>query len=186
MKGFDTVQVLTATTPKQFNEIYALYLTAFPEDERKSFTMMQELAKEGLVDIVIFKTEKLPFVGFAISAIHHQTVLIDYLAIDTTYRGKGFGSQALDWLLKHYRHYKVCLEIESTNIESENAEERIFRKAFYLKNNLNMLSFEAEVFKVRFELLSNDTVISPQEFVAIYHNVYGPHFSENVHILDAE
>lgn len=178
------MQVVAATTPEHFHTIYALYLTAFPENERKSFTLIQDLMDKGHVETVIFKTDDRDFVGFAISAIHNQTVLIDYLAIDSAYRGKGYGSQALDWLLNHYHAYNVCLEIESTNIESENKQERIFRKAFYLKNNLNMLPFETEVFKVRFELLANNTAISPQDFVAIYHHVYGPIFSKNVVIYE--
>lgn len=184
MKGFDTMQVVTAITPEHFHNIYTLYLTAFPENERKSFKLMQDLVVKGLVEIVVFKTEDLPFVGFAISAINNQTVLIDYLAINPEFRGKGYGSQALGWLLENYSKNKVCLEIESTNIESENARERFFRKAFYLKNNLNVLPFEAEVFKVRFEILANDTSISPQDFVAIYHHVYGSNSSKNVVIFD--
>lgn len=180
------MHVLPATTLEQFNNIHALYLTAFPKNERKSFTMMMDLMKKGLLDIVIFQTDDQPFIGFAILAIHEQTMLVDYLAINPDYRGKGYGSTALEWLIKEYPYHKICLEIESTNVESDNPKERIGRKEFYLKNKLAMLPFEAEVFEVRFELLANNTAISPEEFVAIYHNVYGPHISKNVSIIDAE
>ncbi|WP_373850140.1 GNAT family N-acetyltransferase [Jeotgalibaca porci] len=180
------MHVLPATTPEQFDHIHALYLTAFPENERKSFTLMQDLMKKGLLDIVFFETDDQPFIGFAILAIHDQTMLVDYLAINPDYRGKGYGSTAIEWLIKEYPLHKICLEIESTNVDSDNPQERINRKEFYLKNKLTMLPFEAEVFEVRFELLANDTAISPEEFVAIYHNVYGPHISKNVSIIDAE
>lgn len=180
------MHILPATTPEQFDNIHALYLTAFPENERKSFTMMKDLMKKGLLDIVIFETDDQPFIGFAILAIHKKTMLVDYLAINPDYRGKGYGSTALEWLIKEYPLHKICLEIESTNVESDNHKERISRKKFYLKNKLTMLPFEAEVFEVRFELLSNNTAITPEEFVAIYHNVYGPNSSKNVRVIDSE
>lgn len=177
------MQVVPVTTMEQFKQIEALYLTAFPENERKSFAMMQDLMAEGLVEMVIFSTNKLPFVGFAISAIHEQTVLVDYLAIHPDYRGRGFGSMALKWLLSHYEAFKVYLEIESTKIDAENKRERQLRKDFYLKNALKLLAYEAEVADVRFEVLANNESLGADEYVAVYHNVYGTRSSLNVAIL---
>lgn len=179
------MQVTPVTTTEQFKQIEALYMLAFPENERKSFSMMQDLMADGSVEMVIFSTSAFPFVGFAISAIHEQTVLVDYLAIHSDYRGMGFGSMALQWLLSHYRAFKVCLEIESTKVDSENKRERQLRKDFYLKNALELLTFEATVFGVRFELLANDRSLVADEYVAVYHNVYGARSSRHVAILTA-
>ncbi|MGP6139564.1 GNAT family N-acetyltransferase [Jeotgalibaca sp. A127] len=177
------MQVVPVTTTEQFRQIEMLYLTAFPENERKSFSMMKDLMADGSVEMVIFSTNEFPFVGFAISAIHDQTVLVDYLAIHPDYRGMGFGSMALKWLLNHYQAFKVCLEIESTKVDAENKRERQLRKGFYLKNALELLAYEAEVFGVRFEILANDKSLVADEYVAVYHNVYGERSSRNVAIL---
>ena len=101
------MHVLPATTLEQFNNIHALYLTAFPKNERKSFTMMMDLMKKGLLDIVFFETDDQPFIGFAILAIHDQTMLVDYLAINPDYRGNGYGSTALEWLCKLWFYFAL-------------------------------------------------------------------------------
>lgn len=45
-------------------------------------------------------------------------MLVDYLAVNPDYRGKGYGKTAIEWLIKEYPRHKICLEIESTNVDS--------------------------------------------------------------------
>lgn len=175
--------VSPATTEKHFSQVEELYLQAFPENERKPFNVMRDLIASGGVEMVFFSTLEHPFVGFAISAIHANTVLVDYLAIHPDFRGSGFGSQAIQWLLAYYPTHKIGLEIESTNIESDNLQERQLRKGFYQKNALQVLPFEAEVFGVRFEILANTLSLTPEEYVAVYHEVYGPNSSRHVRVI---
>lgn len=180
------MQVVPATTAKHFDAIYDLYLTAFPENERKSFSMMRQLITEGSVEMIVFSAPTRPFSGFAIMAVSGEVVLVDYLAIHPDCRGRGFGSKALQWLMNHYRDKKLCLEIESTFVEADNMPEREGRKRFYLNNHLKLLPFEAIVFGVQFELLANDLTINADDFVGVYHQVYGLRYAQNVKIQNKQ
>ena len=113
-------------------------------------------------------------------------VLLDYFAIDDSKRGKGYGSKALKLLQERYAGYRFFLEIERTDVEADNIEERKRRKSFYLQNGMTELSVHAVLFGVKMELLGYQCEVNFEEYRNLYVSNYGNLTKKNVVKDDAE
>lgn len=132
--------------------VYLLYLQAFPAGERKPFSKIVSMAKEGRTDLWIIRRGG-RFAGFASTVNSPDLVLLDYFAVCKSLRGQGVGSAALKAILDRYAPGGVLVEIESTRIPSDNRQERENRKRFYVNCGMTPLGTEADLFGVRMELL---------------------------------
>lgn len=166
------MQLIPATDEKQFRQIRELYLHAFPACERKPFALIRQKQREDLVDIFMLKDGD-AFCGLAITMKANDLVLLDYFAIAKDRRGMGYGSAALQMLYDHFAGKRFFLEIESTLEESENRQQRLMRKQFYLKNHLTELGLLANVFGTDMELLSYRASLTFEEYIRVYETVYG-------------
>lgn len=153
--------------------IHRLYRSAFPNSERKPFSMITSKRKKGTTDIWYFSKDDV-FVGFATTVNSQSLILLDYLAVPEKLRGQGFGSEILALLRMHYVGKGLFLEIESVLDDSPNLEQRLKRKQFYLSNGMTDLHTEACVFGVNMELLGFDCQLSFEE----YREFYRKHLSE--------
>lgn len=161
-----------AKTEEHFRQIERLYLSAFPDCERKPFALIREKAVTGAVDVFILEEEG-AFVGLAITMKDNDLVLLDYFAVAEDARRHGNGARALKLLYEQYKDRRFFLEIESTKAEADNLEQRRKRKQFYLRNGLQETGLEAIVFDTEMELLCHRCELAFEEYVGIYEHVYG-------------
>lgn len=158
---------------QRFREkVYSLYMEAFPEIERKPFSLMEKLAAAGRMEILAV-AEKGEFLGLVIHMISDTAVILDYFAIDGGRRGAGTGSACLQLLLERFRDRKYILEIEMQDEKADNAEERKRRKAFYLKNGLRETGIFVNVYGTDFELLTPAGKLSYGEYTGVLYSVLG-------------
>lgn len=150
------MDLICADDALRLKRIEQLYLRTFPKNERKPFGVIGE------------------FLGLAITINYQDKVLLDYFAMDDAKRGKGYGSAALAALMERYDGRRMILEIESTTRprEAGNFEERLRRKHFYHKNGMTDLGFEAVLFGVTMEMLSNKTQVTFEEYLDLYVKTY--------------
>lgn len=142
----------------------ALYGTAFPREERKPFAFMEELARQGKMEMLaVMDGER--FVGLAITLLAKEIVILDYFAIAPAVRGRGYGGQALGLLIKRYGGRRLILEIEMEDPRAENALYRVKRKEFYIRNGIKETGIYAHVYHTDLELLSADGRLSFGEYV---------------------
>lgn len=167
------------TTYKDWKKIKKLYRSAFPSCERKPLAIIRYKQFKKAADVWMIE-EKCDFVGFAITMNGTDMVLLDYFAIDDEYRGMGYGSKALKLLQKRYEDYRFFLEIERTDVEADNLEERKRRKAFYLQNDMEELNVYAILFGVEMELLGYHCEVSFEEYYNLYVSNYGKIAQKNV------
>lgn len=158
--------------PAEENELFyirELYEASFPEAEKKPFSLILKKASESKMEILVLIREKMP-VGLMISILHEDLVLLDYFAVDKTLRGGGIGSEALRLFRKRYDGKRLFLEIEVQDDKAENSNQRLKRKAFYLKNGLHETGLLVTLFGVDMEILvfDSDCTLSFEE----YHSVY--------------
>lgn len=176
--------------PLHWWRIYKLYMASFPDSERKPFGRIVDMSRKGKADVWYFERDG-KFAGLSTTINGSEHILIDYLAIAKKGRGQGIGSAALQLLRKQYGDERVFLEIESAFDDCDNKEERVRRRAFYLKNGMKSMGVMAYLFEVKMELLSFGCKMNYDE----YHQFYldnlgqwtGPHitpaeFPENVEI----
>lgn len=168
-----------ATTLKDWKKIRKLYMSAFPSCERKPLSVIRYKQHKKAADVWVVEDEG-EFVGLAITMNGPDLVLLDYFAIDDFKRGKGYGSKALKLLQETYSDYRFFLEIERTDVEAENIEERKRRKSFYLQNGMMELKVHAVLFGVEMELLGYQCKVSFEEYRNLYVSNYGNLARKNV------
>lgn len=160
--------------------VHALYEEAFPEIERKPFSLMEELSARGKMEMLAI-VEDGAFLGLVINMMAGKTALLDYFAISPQQRGGGIGSRSLKLLLERFRDQKYIFEIEMQDASADNAKERERRKAFYLRNGLKETGVFANVYGTDFELLTPDGELSYEEYTDILYDILG---DEGVAVLN--
>ncbi len=157
----------------QTKQIEQLYVKAFPEPERKPFSMILEKTEEGVCDLLAISGENGEFFGLVISLLYSDMVLIDYFAVSEASRGKGIGSQVISLIKEKYHGRRVFLEIELPDPEAPNQEQRVMRKKFYLRNGFTDDQIHVDVYGTDMELLSLCGTVSFEEYCTLLRNVLG-------------
>lgn len=96
---------------RELRKIKKIYLEAFPKSERKPFRLMKQKAAEGVMEFLAIR-EKGKLAGLAITVLYKDMVLLDYFAIEKSFRGQNLGTEALALLKKRYEGRRFFLEIE--------------------------------------------------------------------------
>ncbi len=164
-----------AVSKEQLNQIKKLYEASFPKSEKKPFGMITALQKRGLCEILVIEDDDGNFCGLAIMILAAGRALLDYFAVDPRCQGSGMGSAVLQELRERYGSDKIVVEIErTTGPEAEaagNAQDRIRRKAFYLRNGMEPVGFLVDLFGVEMEVLTFGRELTFAEYYAIYDKV---------------
>lgn len=163
--------------------ILELYQQAFPEVERKPFSVIERKAAMGSMEILAIKEDS-QRVGLAITAMEESMVLLDYFAIAENFRGQGEGSEALMLLQALYSDRQFFLEIEEPDEAAENQEQRVKRKAFYLKNGMKETGIRITLFGVPMEILSTDEGLTFAQCAKLYRALYGPMYQKVVQLVE--
>lgn len=153
-------------------QLQRLYADAFPRSERKPFSRIRQMFREGKADVwCILKDGR--FAGLATTVNGDGLILIDYFAVVKRLRGRGIGRAAMECLLSFYHDQGVFLEIESTDRPGLDQALRKKRKEFYLSCGFENLGVKAKVFGVYMELLG----IRCRMDFAGYRGFYRDHYS---------
>ena len=110
-------------------------------------------------------------------------VLLDYFAIAPESRGQNVGSTALKMLFERYKNKRFILEIENTEIESDNLEERKRRKAFYLKNGMSVMPYKVNLIGVEMEILTRNCDVTYEEYYSIYENTFSDEYCSKIEMI---
>lgn len=165
------------------NKIENLYLTAFPKNERKPFDLIIEKCNNSSMEIITIQNDNNDFLGFAITIIHNDMVLLDYFAVAPESRGKNIGSTALKLLFERYKNKRFVLEIENTEIECDNLEERKRRKAFYIRNGMSVMPFKVNLIGVEMEVLTHKCEVTYEEYYSIYKNTFSDKYCSKIELI---
>ena len=168
---------------RQWAQIHALYLTAFPAAERKPVGIIRRMFRLGRTHVWrILRSGK--FAGFAATVNGDGLILLDYLAVDEARRGTGIGTEILSLMRQQYAGKGVFLEIESVYESCDNKEQRIQRKHFYEKCGMRSMDVFVWLFGVKMELMGFDCRLSYEQYHSFYRDNYGPWAAD--HIQKAE
>lgn len=152
--------------------VKALYLEAFPAAERKPFEKMEELAREGRMELLAL-TKDGELLGLVFYLITPKTAILDYFAILPEKRSMGYGGRAVAAVLERFSDRKLIFEIEQQDPAADNAEDRRRRKEFYLRNGLKETGVFARVYDTDFELLTPDGQLTYEEYVKMLRESMG-------------
>lgn len=109
---------------------------AFPISERMTFDEIFDLASDTNTDVLGIYCNEKP-IGFTVILKNTECGYIYFLAIDHRMRSKGCGGAAIQKMMKLYSELQLVLDFEIIDEKSENNEQRIRRKSFYLRNGFH-------------------------------------------------
>ena len=147
--------------------VAALNNEAFPEEEREEIDTFIEYAEEGICDFLAVYDENI-FVGFVLLALNRSTAYLCYFAVDSKLRSKGYGSKILALLKERYKDKQIVLDLERTDEESTNKEQRVSRKEFYLRNGFVESGFILSYSGMTFEVLFYGEKFDKQSYVDLF------------------
>lgn len=154
---------------EEFDRFYQILSNNFPTKEIKEYNYMKDTFHAGLYQVLTLKDND-QIVGIMSFYQHDDFRFIDYFAIDGSLKGKGMGSEMLQYFI-NLDDKMVILEVEHP--EDEQSKRRI---AFYQRNGLYLNDqFEYFVPPVRnlkhrlyFHLMSSKRKINNIEFEKYY------------------
>ena len=161
-----------------------LYKQAFPKEERKPYSIMKKKQKEGRMELITLEEDG-KFLGLVFTILHKDVVLLDYFAVSPAFRGKGIGSAVLTELQIRYPGKRIILEIEDPEEPCSNREDRIRRKAFYLRNGLTVQDYKVWLFGIKMLILTNGRTVTYEEYHEIFDANFPKYVGENITFADA-
>lgn len=140
-----------------------LALEAFPPEEYFAPKKILELTRKSELDFWgVYANDR--FVGFCVIALHRTMAYLFFLAINTENRSKGYGSAILSLLSKTYKSKQLTVDFEMVDENAPNYNQRVRRKAFYMKNGFNETGLFLTYFGVSYEVLCKNKNFNIQAF----------------------
>jgi len=162
--------IRTKVISRHFNllpEIKRLYMASFPKCERDPFN--------GLVDHpanldfkACFEGEEL--VGLYATLNEGDITHVLFLAVEEKARDKGYGSEILQEICSTYSHRRIFVDIEDPDVSSDNKENRIRRKHFYLHNGFQDTGIRYVWRGMPYQILMIGGTITNEEFTTFWNN----------------
>ena len=147
---------------KDIRKIKKLYIEAFPENERFSFSMMLK-NENGHYETFAFYYDD-AFCGFAILLNSLDISHILYIATLPELRGKGLGTKALAAIGRIKSGMRIIVDIEREMPDCSENEIRRRRKNFYLRNGYSETEVRYRWQDEYYEILVSGGELSREDF----------------------
>lgn len=176
----DDINLLEIDINEFKKDVYEYYIDIFPEEERKPIELLESSYNRGYTKIIkILNNSNL--IGFMMlnRAKENGYAVLDYLAILPQYRDKGFGTKALELLIKQEKKSRgIFIEIEKVGLGKDERENLIRekRQQFYEKIGFKRLKFDLLLFEVIympyvFSNIEIDDDLIVKEILNIYESI---------------
>ena len=148
---------------EEIDRVNEMYFDSFNKDDRVSMKFLLWKTKKDFVDfLAIYDDEEL--IGFTYLVTHKDLTLVFYLAIDESFRSKGYGKKAIDAIKNKYPNNTIILDIEAIDEQAENYEQRLRREKFYLKNGFRPSNLKYIEGTRKYDPLINGDDLTLEEF----------------------
>lgn len=176
----DTMQ-LKAMTEETKDYLKALYEEAFPIEERRPFSLLEQEVEQGFMELLVMEVDNVPS-GLVFTSFQGELALLEFLAIDEKKRGQGLGSQVLSLLKERYKEKRFFLEIETPMIDN-NTDIRYRREQFYIQNGFLPIGVFVLFQGVKMKLLSlHGEKVTFEEYKEHYEKTVGLSYAKKMGI----
>lgn len=168
----------------QWKEIKKIYMEAFPKRERKPFFTLKHSVKKKKA-IIMTASEGNQILGFVVLIPYKDMIMVDYLAVSSQIRSKGTGSYIMQNVCREFSDKKVVLLIERLDDSSDNREQRIARRKFYLKNGFTSSDIFITGASGNMEIMNYGGKVTPENYMSLQKYALGKLFFKlsNIRIL---
>ena len=158
---------------KRLEEIHELYEISFPEDEKMPFFMVLQKREAGVMRLLSVEDGG-EFVGFCNITLCEDALVLNYFAILPSKQNRGYGTAVISLLAETYPDRSIIIDIEDDEVEADNVEQRIKRRAFYERLGFSAMPFRVTIFGVASLIMSSGREYNFEE----YKNIFAQVFSE--------
>lgn len=164
---------------EHLEEIKNLYIEAFPKAERKPLDQIIKVCENSLGRIIPILLDD-EFVGMFITldSDSDNTLLIDYFAIKSDYRGLSLGSKSIE-LLNERENKTIIIEIEPCVENACNLVQRQKRKKFYKNLGFRQTDINISWFGVDLELMSLNKTINFEHYMSLLTSIFPKSYIED-------
>ncbi|MCS4487812.1 GNAT family N-acetyltransferase [Streptococcus sp. SQ9-PEA] len=152
---------------KTYRQVKKLYEQAFPAYERLPYLPLILLSARRNTHFTAYYDEE-KFCGFTYSVESEETVYILFLAVNATYRGKGYGSAILEDCKQLSKGRALVLTIEPLDSDADNYEERIKRLAFYERNGFKETPYAYYEGKEHYTVLATQMNLDENKLLRLF------------------
>lgn len=154
-----------------YTAIKKLYKNSFPRKEQIPLWILRIMVHRKTINAKAFYDgDKL--CGFAYIIEQEKILYILYLAVSDAVRGQGYGSEIIKWLRDRYPDKTILLEVEASDENADNAQERNRRIAFYKKNGIYETKEFFSMRGVRYEILSSEENFVREDYDAFWKKLF--------------
>lgn len=172
---------LKAMTEDTKDYLKDLYEEAFPIEERRPFSLLEQEVEQGFMELLVIEVDGVPS-GLVFTSFQGELALLEFLAIDEKKRGQGLGSQVLSLLKDRYKEKRFFLEIETPMIDN-NTDIRYRREQFYIQNGFLPIGIFVLFQGVKMKLLSlHGEKITFEEYKEHYDKTVGISYAKKMGI----
>ncbi len=148
-------------------EIRNLYRTAFPKEEQLPWWLVRCFILQKGVDLTGYYDGE-AFAGFTFTATEGEILFVLFLAVPDGSRGKGYGSEILNYLKQNYPGKTILLNVEPLDESAENNDQRIRRMAFYRKNGFYDTGYNIREVGGVFRVLSSTPEMNQDAYLRVF------------------
>lgn len=148
-------------------QIKALYLTAFPKEERLPWWLLRAWHGLGRSELTAYYDGD-TFCGFTVIASRADVLYVMFLAVSSQRRGQGCGSGILTHLKQINPGKTILLAVELLEEGAPNLDQRIRRMAFYKKNGFKDTGFNIREVGGVFRVLSSTGEMDDDAFLRVF------------------
>ena len=160
---------------KLYRDVKSLYLSAFPEEERRPFEILWVLSVIKSPVLLRAYRENGTFCGFTLTVDSDPYLYINFIAVSPSNRSHGCGTLILDELRQEFPDRAMLVEVEAPVDGSPNREQRERRIRFYERNGFVQLDRSITGRGVSYILLSTAHEFDREAYQRIF-----PHLSFGV------
>ena len=178
----DNMELKKVTEKAEYAVIERIYKESFPDNERAPMKLLKKRAGQGKADFLAV-CDGGETVGMAYVVCYSDLAYLFYIAIDSTKRGMGYGTQTIAALLEMYRGKRFFLALEQLDKTAPNYEQRLKRHEFYSSCGLHDLPFKLKEGAVTFAAMgarlscggsnNGDFTVQPEEYKALMNRYMG-------------
>lgn len=176
MNKFSIIDVTDARDP-MLERVKGLYMTAFPEEERRPWENIVEMIENNspFFRLRTIIGEESDFLGFITQWSLPATQYIEHFAIDPVRRSLGVGSEVISSIVAEAGDEPVVLEVELPE-SNPDATKRI---EFYRRNGFAAMEdfpyfqppYRPDLEMVPLMLMTSRKLIDPERFVIMLHTL---------------
>jgi GNAT superfamily N-acetyltransferase len=157
------INLIKIDAPKDYDRINILFHAEFTGHGKTALRKLIQKSKSRNIAFYSVYDDKI-WIGFIYLIFKNDLLLIQYFAIDSNNRSKGYGGEVIKKIKEIYSGYRIILGIEKYEEKAKNNEQRIKRKKFYEKHGFKESGYIVKQYGILNEILIYGDTFLLEEF----------------------